>query len=388
MWRQAVFVFDTNVLLDVFRLSLNKRGELLETFEILQADLWIPHQIYIEFHRNKKAVIDGQIKLGTELKSLVEKSVPQLTSYKKHPWIIPDEIKKHFEQAKISAFAEIDKQTQSLSSVGDAADTYRALCNDVSDNIEELYRGKIGPKYSTESFLEIAQRAKLRIELSVPPGFKDATKSPEHAIGDIVLWYQIIDHISKVRRPTIFITEDKKSDWWVHGDPHPRLIEEFREKTERQLWIYSFEEFYSIGVELSRLTANEGLADEMRDILKWRMSDIEKLKQLVRNVMAGISFSLFITCRSLNIPSDHSTSMSSRLLFLVGANYLTAEHYLQLQFDIETVQQAIDTDFEVMHPGQAYVITEGIKELLEKCRLHQASSDICEFDDWHDKGLI
>lgn len=45
LWQKAVFVFDTNVLLNLYRYSAKTRDSLLAAFESFKDRVWIPYQV-------------------------------------------------------------------------------------------------------------------------------------------------------------------------------------------------------------------------------------------------------------------------------------------------------------------------------------------------------
>lgn len=42
-WKSALFVFDTNVLLDLYRYRKSSQADFLRTFNSLNGRIWIPH---------------------------------------------------------------------------------------------------------------------------------------------------------------------------------------------------------------------------------------------------------------------------------------------------------------------------------------------------------
>ena len=106
------------------------------------------------------------------------------------------------------------------------------------------------------SLLDVVSTTRdIRIEGRIPPGYKDAHK-PENAVGDLVLWQEVLKDL-ELRSPppaqAIIITKDEKSDWYckpfkveaydgkVKGEnhevgleaklPHPMLEHELKLKT-------------------------------------------------------------------------------------------------------------------------------------------------------------
>ena len=57
IWGDAILVFDTNVLLNLYRYSENSKNDLLKALEYYKDRLWIPFQIGWEYHNNRLSVI-------------------------------------------------------------------------------------------------------------------------------------------------------------------------------------------------------------------------------------------------------------------------------------------------------------------------------------------
>ena len=53
LWEKCVFVFDTNVLLNLYRYSAKTRTSLLAAFESFKDRIWIPYQVAFEFMRKR-----------------------------------------------------------------------------------------------------------------------------------------------------------------------------------------------------------------------------------------------------------------------------------------------------------------------------------------------
>ena len=57
-WKDALIIFDTSVLLDLYFYSKSTRDEIVKSyFEKLQKQLWIPKQVEYEFNENKTSII-------------------------------------------------------------------------------------------------------------------------------------------------------------------------------------------------------------------------------------------------------------------------------------------------------------------------------------------
>jgi len=57
LWQDATVVFDTNVLLHLYRYTPRTRIDLLSAMDALQQRIWMPYQVGLEFSRNRAEVI-------------------------------------------------------------------------------------------------------------------------------------------------------------------------------------------------------------------------------------------------------------------------------------------------------------------------------------------
>ena len=53
MWNEGLIVLDTNALLNLFRYTESTRAEFLTVLQAIAEQLWIPHQIALEFQRRR-----------------------------------------------------------------------------------------------------------------------------------------------------------------------------------------------------------------------------------------------------------------------------------------------------------------------------------------------
>ena len=72
LWEKAVFVFDTNVLLNLYRYSAKTRNSLLDAFESLKDRVWIPYQVAYEFMRGRCEVIYETVQRYTQFEKEIQ----------------------------------------------------------------------------------------------------------------------------------------------------------------------------------------------------------------------------------------------------------------------------------------------------------------------------
>ena len=96
LWREATFVFDTNMLLNVYRYQEETRKRYFEILDQLQDRIWAPHQAIYEYQNNRLEVISQQLKKYNEVSQSLKASRDILVGLKhlreKHSFIRIEEI--------------------------------------------------------------------------------------------------------------------------------------------------------------------------------------------------------------------------------------------------------------------------------------------------------
>ena len=73
MWKEGIFVFDANVLLDLHRFSEDTVNSIMSIFENIKDRIWIPYQASKEYHNNLCSVIKEQCKnYESSIRNLIE----------------------------------------------------------------------------------------------------------------------------------------------------------------------------------------------------------------------------------------------------------------------------------------------------------------------------
>ncbi|MDG6614114.1 PIN-like domain-containing protein, partial [Staphylococcus aureus] len=68
IWENALFVFDTNTLLNLYRYQEETKNEFLQVLDKISNRIWIPHHVALEFQRNRLIVICEQKELFSKTK--------------------------------------------------------------------------------------------------------------------------------------------------------------------------------------------------------------------------------------------------------------------------------------------------------------------------------
>jgi hypothetical protein len=155
----------------------------------------------------------------------------------------------------------------------------------IKNKITRLFSKKVGPEYTDEKLDNIFKEGKKRYELKVPPGYKDIDKEPnQRKYGDLIIWKQIIDKSIESRKGIIFVTDNRKEDWWLiynYKDeiigPHPDLISEFKKETRKNFYLYRADKFVELASKILNKDINKDTISEIRLIRKRDEEEREKL---------------------------------------------------------------------------------------------------------------
>ncbi|KCZ84736.1 hypothetical protein HAD_03615 [Hyphomonas adhaerens MHS-3] len=228
VWADATFVFDANVLLNVYRYPEKVATELLDTIEKFKDRVWVPHNIALEYQRNRLKVIAAQRERIGDVRKLVDGSVTQLSREfskleldKRHSFIDPQAIIDVFDGAKEKALKIISQSADKQIDVNDF--------DPIRSRIDAIFSGRVGsPPKDQEELDSIYVEGQKRYDDLMPPGFKDAEKAEDSeghfhfnglhyqsAFGDYLNWHQILSYFSDVKSASlVIVTDDAKDDWW------------------------------------------------------------------------------------------------------------------------------------------------------------------------------
>jgi hypothetical protein len=275
LWEEALLVFDTNVLLNLYRISLGSRRALLAILEQYRDRVWIPYQVGLEYHRNRLKVIDDQNAVYSKLAAAVDKATNEI---KKATSEWPKERHPRFD---VSEFVDLtEKSLQPIKDYIEASrpteprDIDSALRDDpILDALTDIFSTAVGENYSSQDLERHRIEARRRFEEEIPPGYRDTSKGREQVFGDFLVWRQTLDHAKALDRSVILVTDERKEDWWriiqnrVVG-PRVELLQEFEQEVGRPFYMYSSDQFIRYASGYLKAPVNEGLVLELQDLSK------------------------------------------------------------------------------------------------------------------------
>lgn len=270
LWDECLFVFDTNIFLGLYRYSPGNKRKLLDNLDQISNRLWVPHQVAFEYVKRRRKVIIDRGKLFNEARNAFKGLRSAIDKIK---IIDKERLQEQVKDLLAEAEQHLDEMKEELLLSPD---------NDpVLEKVDSLLSGKIGPPYSPEKLEEIYKEGDARHARQIPPGWKDAGKEGVAKFGDLVLWFQMIDKAKETKKPLVFVTDEKKEDWWQKGEdgktlgPHPELISEIRKKAGVSFYMYSMECFLHHAKKHLSIQVDEEVIEEIEEI--GRLDEAEEL---------------------------------------------------------------------------------------------------------------
>jgi len=249
----TIFVFDTNVYLNIYSYFEKTKDDLFSVLDKIKNNLWVPNHVALEYQRRRLDVIDRERENFTKITNVFNKFNNQIN-------------------VEIIQNLGIEKKLPALhKSLKEFLNDFNALCekfvqgvfedqkklkpdvrsgDEIRKRLDAILFGKVGLPFTQDELNSIYEEGEVRFSNKIPPGFRDANKGGDltdftymninykRKFGDLIIWKQLIKEASKEKiKNVIFITDDKKNDWWFEvGDkiigPQEKLQSEFYMLTE------------------------------------------------------------------------------------------------------------------------------------------------------------
>lgn len=269
IWNSGTFVFDANVLLNLYRYSESAREEFLTLMSSIEERCWLPEQCGHEYLTNRLSVVREQMKSYTDIEGRIVEIERNLAASKGHPFISDQNFKQLLDVLE-SIKGELSQSCK--------AQEERLTKDNLKDRISDIFEGRVGSPFSEEELDQQFVEAERRYQEAIPPGYKDAKKHPDASkrsdkkskFGDYLLWRQTLDWAKANQKEVIFVTDDQKEDWWLIASgkivsARPELISEFHEETGGSILFYSPDRFLQLAQEKLDLKVSSDTLEEVRE---------------------------------------------------------------------------------------------------------------------------
>ncbi len=387
LWKEAIFVFDTNFLLEPYRIAHTSSDELLKVFEHIKDRIWLPDQVHQEFHKRRPGEINRETSSREKAHKAIDKwlieqdRVTPTTIDTLKAWIsavgriINSELRPFLGQEVVLSpkdFAAILKEKL------DAVDLSH-LPQGESDSILEKFASVFenrGLPYNEDNLKTILDECERRYNHL---GDKDNEKT-ENKYGDCLIWKQILDYAKTQGKPIIFITGDTKANWWIreNGESSPRndLREEFSNIVRREFWMYSIDRFFErtekyLGISVTQKTiqeVQEGFFIDSRLVSIYPEEPLDRIQGLTMKNYGNGRWKQQIHTRLYEFLHNLDSDLS--------IVYKTLEDYLNSMFDSKQTYYGEDNPVfnELLHDAEILGeklqslndVVEGMLSMLQK----------------------
>lgn len=344
LWNNALFIFDTNVLLHLYRLPESARNDFLNILsnEKIKTRIWLPFQVILEFTHNRLETIGDQKNKFFAVEEIINSTLDEIqktTDFlstklnelqlkKRHSVIDPEKLlsEEIFKEPKLSLLnflAELRDLDAKQPDVNDE--------DAIKNKIFDLFTDKIGKGLSLDELKKLYDEGESRYKENIPPGFKDKDKPGFYLFedkkyirkyGDLIAWREIINKASDEKlKHIIFITNDGKEDWWqvkrgkILGPRYELLNEIYFNADELKIFhMYDSYGFMKYSSQYLQINVKEQSLTESKDLIELHQTSQKGLENDVINVIEyfrqysqyfGISLkfsNLFVPIQIASIP--------------------------------------------------------------------------------------
>ncbi|WP_327073829.1 PIN domain-containing protein [Kitasatospora purpeofusca] len=271
---KGLVAFDANVLLNLYRYTQNARSDLLRALEALDSSLFVPHQVLVEFWRNRETTLRESGSTGAKA---VEEMNGHLTAATQtlRTWanrVALEETK--FEGLKDQLAGTFEQVRQKIDGIGEGE--WKDITHDTSTDpvvvkLEAIFSGRVGPALDAEDYEAALKEGMRRVENKVPPGYMDRKKEGSGPAGDYLVWEQILKEAGPRACDVLFVTADAKEDWWrkEHGynrGPRPELTDELSGRGGGRLLLLTPKRFLEIAAPIFEFSVSEGSVQDIERV--------------------------------------------------------------------------------------------------------------------------
>jgi len=278
IWETGLIIFDTNVLLNLYRYSDSTRETILNLVSKFSEQIWLPNQTALEYNRNRYEVIAEQEKAYKEFLEKISQIQKDLQSTNKPPFLsiqVDNSLNKVFENVSAEVHESIKRNCEYLKD------------DPIYNKLSILFANRITESYSKEKLQEIYKEGEERYKTKTPPGFEDEkTKDGNRKYGDLVLWKQIIEIAKNQKKHIILITDERKIDWWWkikdgrNMGPRQELVEEIKQEANVDFHMYSSERFLSYGQSFLNEHVNQKALKEIQAMKNAELDELKRIKSI------------------------------------------------------------------------------------------------------------
>ena len=304
--KQTLFVFDTNVLLNLYSYTEDTRKDFFKILDKVSDNVWLPYHVGLEYQRNRLNVIKNEKAIFSKIEKYLDNIKKQVDN-------------NTFRDLKLAQrLPTLNSETEELhKNILDLVLKYENSVNEwnkkqpevrstdkIRQKIDKVFDGKIGLPPKDQVYLDtLFDEGKERYTNLVPPGYKDKKEKEAKEkftysgltyipmYGDLIIWKQMLDKsFDEDIESVIFVTDDAKEDWQYIIDSNGKKTIGARSELRDEIYInsniVSFEilqttDFMESGQEFLELKLKEESINEVKLNLEFLKSIEEEKDELL-----------------------------------------------------------------------------------------------------------
>jgi hypothetical protein len=249
LWREGWFIFDANVLLNLYRYESDTRDDLLRVIRELKSRIWVPYQAALEYQRNRLTVIADRDRELADMAKRVSFAAFRNGLKGQHDEMRAVIDSEAFLKAIEPHFLEFERRLADLRATGISTsgdDPIRGELDEVLTNV--------GAPFTQAELDELYVEGERRYRTKTPPGYAEKKEGEyeyfgrtyKRLFGDWILWRETLNWARREAvKCLVFVTDDRKEDWWlIEGTskppqrigPRPELAAEMRHMADVALF--------------------------------------------------------------------------------------------------------------------------------------------------------
>lgn len=232
----TIFIFDANILLTLYRCEEETRNHFFEVWENIKDKCWFPHQVCLEYQRNRLKVVkdsrDALDKIPKKVKGAISELKTQVFDGEHNQTIsrysnLKGEISALFDQIDLIVCDFSDNHINARKDNIDYLNNHDVI----RDKIDELTESRIGSAPLNQGVIEdLNKSGKTRYKYNTGPGFADSVDKKTNfysfdginydaEYGDYYVWSQILEYVKDNQGSNVvYVSNDAKSDFYYKID--------------------------------------------------------------------------------------------------------------------------------------------------------------------------
>jgi len=281
---EGLVVPDANVLLNLYRYHSQTQTDLLQVLEKLGDRLFVPHQVLVEFwHNRESALRDRQDTAESTIEALKhqsEQTIAALRAWANRIALAPEKLAE-LEGELQKGFGALTDAITELTEADEVERSPNTNTDPVLARLETILTGRVGAPPKPEAKEAAVKEALRRIEAEEPPGYKDKNKDDDSAVGDYLVWTEVLHEAEQRSAEVLLVTGDVKDDWWrrERGEtrgPRLELVTEMKKRAGVELFMLRPESLLRHAAAVLQI-----------DVREESVRDVERVERFLAGLSGG-----------------------------------------------------------------------------------------------------